>query len=53
MDLEGWEIYIDPMVLNGILAGVVLGLAGLWLLALRAALWRSWLDAEALPRKPW
>ena len=46
MDLEGWEIYIDPMVLNGVLAGVQLGFAGLWLQALRGALWRSWLDAE-------
>ena len=46
MDLEGYEVFIDPPVLNGVLTGVLLALAVLWLLVLRAALWRSWLQRE-------
>lgn len=49
MDLEGYEVFIDPMVLNGVLAGVVLGLTALWLLVLRSALWRAWLQEEHGP----
>jgi len=46
VDLEGVEVFVDAMVLNGILAGVLLGLAGLWLLVLRGALWRAWLQQQ-------
>jgi hypothetical protein len=46
VDLEGYEVFIDPMVLNGILAGVLLGIGSLWLLVLRSAIWRAWLKQE-------
>ncbi len=45
-DLDGYEVFIDPMVLHGVLAGVLLGLAGIWLLVLRGALWRAWLREQ-------
>lgn len=46
MDLEGFEVFVDPMVLHGVLSGVLLGLSALWLLVLRSALWRAWLRQQ-------
>ncbi len=46
MYLDALVASINAMVLNGILAGILLGLAALWLLVLWSALWRTWLSQQ-------